>query len=131
MKITSKITVLFCLILWASACSTSKSTTKSEFIEGTVTIKLKDSHPIDFKVNEDKSIDLKELPFLNELIKPYGVCGAARPFELFDDPKLLRTITISFSKIKKTDEFIEALKKISVIEYVEKIPVKQKTVSEK
>jgi len=131
MKITSKITVLFCLILWASACSTSKSTTKSEFIEGTVTIKLKDSHPIDFKVNEDKSIDLKELPFLNELIKPYGVCGAARPFELFDDPKLLRTITISFSKIKKTDEFIEALKKISVIEYVEKIPVKQKTASKK
>jgi len=131
MNITSKITVLFCLILFANACSTSKSTTQSQFIEGTVTIKLKDSHPADFKVNEDKSIDLKELPFLNELIKPYGVCGAARPFELFDDPKLLRTITISFSKIKKTDEFIEALKKISVIEYVEKIPVKQKTASKK
>jgi len=131
MNITSKITVLFCLILFANACSTSKSTTQPQFIEGTVTIKLKDSHPADFKVNEDKSIDLKELPFLNELIKPYGVCAAARPFELFDDPKLLRTIRISFSKIKKTDEFIEALTKISVIEYVEKIPVKQKTTSKK
>lgn len=126
MKNRHKYTLWISLLLLCCACNTTKSVVQPHYVEGVLTIKLQENYPLTFNVKEDKTVALEELVFLKDLIKPYGIQGASRPFELFDDPDLLRTIQISFSNIKKTDLLIEKLKKNSAIEYVEKIPIKQK-----
>jgi len=119
---------IICLFLFFNfnSCQTAQTVSEQKFVEGMLTLKLKDEVPLTFSVNEDKTIPLQELTFLKQMIKPYGIIAVSRPFYLFDDPILLRTVQISFSKVKKIDALIKQLENIPEIEYVEKIYIKQK-----
>ncbi len=119
---------IICLFafLFFYSCQTTQTVLEQEFVEGVLTLKLKDEIPLTFHVNEDKTVPLQELTFLKQIIKPYEITSASRPFDLFDDPLLLRTLQISFSKVKKIDALIKQLENIPEIEYVEKIYIKQK-----
>jgi hypothetical protein len=132
MKTVKKYTLLLIIIVavvFVSCKTTEQNVTPStsgEYQAGVVMFKLKDDYPLNFSVKEDKNIDLKEFKFLRKEIKKFEIVQITRPFDLFDDPKLLRTFKIAFKKEKNIDALIDALNAIPEIEYAEKIPIKRK-----
>lgn len=98
------------------------------FVDGVVYAKLVDEYPLDFEVDikNGRTIESSEFPFLHDLLSKYEVTGIAQNFYLFDDPKLLRTLTIGFEKMELVDAFIDELQLLKEIEYAEKLVIKKK-----
>ncbi|MCQ2285774.1 MAG: S8 family serine peptidase [Bacteroidales bacterium] len=93
-----------------------------DYVDGLIYMKLIDSYPLNFyvDVNNGRSVRAAEFPFLKEVFEKYGVVYVGQTLYLFDDPKLLRTLTISFTEQDKVDEFIAELEQFEQIEYAEK-----------
>ncbi len=91
--------------------------------DGVIYFKLDYNKNIEFKVNEDLSIDLSAFPSLQHIFKKYEVVSLTRPFYLFDNIDLLHTIRAEFLKVKKVDELMEALSAQDIIIFAEKVPL--------
>ena len=115
------------LICMMSVFGIQAQTVSPHHVDGLLYVKLVDDYPLSFKVNMDKgrTIELSEFPFLQDIFNKYGVSGIAQNFYLFDDSKLLRTLTIEFSKIYQADSLIAELSQLKQIEYAEKPVIKQ------
>lgn len=115
---------LFAIMLSAVAQETN-ATEPAPFMKGVLNIKLRNEYPLDFKADSTNSINVKDIKFLKKMAKKYGITHIGQNYNLNDDPILLRTLTISFSKTELTDKFIEKLKKNKNVEWVEQLPVKK------
>lgn len=96
------------------------------FVDGVIFMKFTDDYPLHFKVNEDRTVDYTQFPFLVPIFEKYDVIGAAQSLYLFDDPKLLRTLSVGFNDIYAVNDFIKELSLLPEIEYAEKISIKRK-----
>lgn len=67
--------------------------------DGIIYFKLNDD--VEFKVNEDLTVDLSEFPTLQHIFDKYEITALSRPFYLFDNKDLLQTIRAEFLKVKK------------------------------
>ncbi|HHU46409.1 MAG TPA: S8 family serine peptidase [Bacteroidales bacterium] len=119
-----KIQLLF-IALVLTIFNLQAQTVETNFVDGVIYLKFVDEFPLDFQVNEDRSVDLDQFPFLQKVFEKYEVYGAAQTLYLFDDPKLLRTLSVGFSAITQVNEFIKELSAIPEIEYAEKISIKR------
>lgn len=115
------------LICMMSAFEIQAQTVSPHHVDGLLYMKLADDYPLSFKVNinNGRTIELSEFPFLQDIFNKYGVSGIAQNFYLFDDSKLLRTLTIEFSEIHQADSLIAELSQLKQIEYAEKPVIKQ------
>ena len=89
--------------------------------DGIIYFKLNDD--VEFKVNEDLTVDLSEFPTLQHIFDKYEITALSRPFYLFDNKDLLQTIRAEFLKVKKVDELIEILSAQDIIVFAEKVPL--------
>lgn len=90
--------------------------------DGKVYFKFKDNIDPAFTAGPENQVDPETLPFLSAMKDAYGVTALSRPFYLNNDPKLLRTLQVDFSKIERVDELISRLAENPDIEYAEKVP---------
>lgn len=117
--ITTLVTALFLLI----SSGINGQNYNSDFQDGKLYLKFKDSEPITFTVNSDNSVDLNSLPFIREIMDEYALITLSRPYYLNNDSKLLRTLMLEIGNYSRIDELISRLKKEEVLEYVEKVPL--------
>lgn len=97
----------------------------SDYQDGVIYFKVNYDIGIEFKVNEDLSVDLTEFPTLKAIFKKYEVIALSRPFYLFNNKDLLYTIRAEFLKIKEIDALIEALNAEDIIVFAEKVPLEK------
>lgn len=120
--------ILLSLLFLISICGIEAQNVSPHYVDGMLYVKLTDNYPLTFKVDVDngRTINESEFPFLQELFAKYGVTLITQEFYLFDDEKLLRTLTIWFSEVEKADEFIAELLLHKEIEYAEKPTIKKR-----
>ena len=120
------ITLVSILFAAVSSCFAQNDTAgQTVYVDGILRIKLVDSYSMDFKVNEDWTINVEEIPFLKKMAKKYGISSVRQDFRLKNDPKLLHVLTIMFDNIDLTDKFIQKLEKNRNVEYVERVVIKK------
>jgi len=94
-----------------------------DFIDGQVFFKFKDHIQLDIPVNADRTVNLDNAPFLSAMRQQFDITGLSRPFDLNNDPKLLRTFELDFSRFDKIEEVMVELAKNPDFEYIEKVPL--------
>ena len=94
-----------------------------DYIDGHIYLKFKDHVQVDIPVNPDKSVDLDNAPFLGALLQQFDIKGMTRPYDVNNDPKLLKTFQLSFSEFDKIEEIKAELAKNTDLEYVENVPL--------
>ncbi len=114
-----RIVSLTLAFLLASLAGMSQ-THEKYYLDGKVFLKFKDNVQLDIPVNPDKSVDLQHVPFVSALAGQFGINGMARPFDLNNDHKLLRTFEVTFDQFSRVEELITELAKHPDVEYVEK-----------
>jgi hypothetical protein len=123
-KFTAKIlfTAIF-IILSLTTLTGNAQTWNRDFIDGKIYFKFKDNVQVDIPVNPDRSVNLVNAPFLNTIRQQFDITGLSRPFDLNNDPKLLRTFELDFSQYEKVETIITELAKNPDFEYIEKVPL--------
>ena len=123
-KILLSIFILFAIMLNAGA-QNEVPTEPVPFMKGVLHVKLQNDYPIDFKADSTNTVSIQDIKFLKKLAKKYGITRIGQDFQFKDDPTMLRTLTVSFSKTELTEKFIEKLQASKHVEWVEKVPVKK------
>jgi PKD repeat protein len=93
------------------------------YIDGQIYLKFKDHVQVNIPVNPDRSVDLENAPFLDDLRQKFDITGLSRPYDLNNDPKLLKTFLINFSQFDRIELIKEELAQNQDIEYVENVPL--------
>jgi subtilisin family serine protease len=93
-----------------------------DFMDGKVYFKFKDQVQVNIPVNADRTVNLENAPFLDAIRQQFDITGLSRPFDLNNDPKLLKTFELNFSQFEKIDEIMGELAKNPDFEYIEKVP---------
>jgi len=115
----SAVTLLL-MFLGFMAGTVNAQTVNRNFKDGSLILKLKDNFTFKGRIYEDKSVELSDLTFMSNLITKYGVTKVSQELTALNDPKLMRIFFIQFSDISRIDDFMNELKQVSVVEYVEK-----------
>jgi subtilisin family serine protease len=111
------------LILTLITLTGNAQTWNRDYMDGKVYFKYKDQVQVNIPVNSDRSVNLGDAPFLNAIRQQFDITGLSRPFDLNNDPKLLRTFELDFSQFEKIEEIITELAKNPDFEYIEKVPL--------
>lgn len=119
-----KIFSLFAVI-WMALLGIQAQTVDPQAVDGVIYVKFVDSYPLHFQVNEDRSVNPDEFPFLQDVFDKYEVVGMAQTLYLFNDQKLLRTLKIGFTAKEQVTDFIKELAQFPEIEYAEKVALKR------
>jgi len=93
------------------------------FADGRLYFKFKDHVQADIPVNDDRTVNLENALFLGTVRQQFDITSLSRPFDLNNDPKLLRTFELSFQQYDKIEEIREELAKNIDIEYIEYVPL--------
>lgn len=92
--------------------------------DGQVYVQLKPGFFKSLANENPASISIKKLPWLNSFEKKFGITRIQRPFhQASDHPSLPSVLKISFQNVQNIDAFIEALNKIPLVAFSEKVPL--------
>jgi len=94
-----------------------------DYMDGQVYFKFKDNVQVDIPVNADRSVDPGNVPFLQSIMQQFDITGMYRPFDINNDPKLIRTFELHFSQFDKIEEIMVELLKNQELEYAERVPL--------
>lgn len=120
----TKLTLPLTLIVFTMLSLTMFSQSyHKDYIDGRIYLKFKDQVQVNIPVNQDKSVDLDNAPFLAALRQQFDITGMTRPYDLNNDSKLLKTFQVEFSQFDQIEEIKEELAKNQDIEYVENVPM--------
>lgn len=124
MKFISTIkSLLFLFLTVTLASSITAQSFDSDYQDGKVYFKYKDSESIKFQVNSDGSVPVSMVPEIQNLLNEFEVKALTRPFDFNNDPKLLRTLEVDIADYNRIDQFISRLSQNSNLEFVEKVPL--------
>lgn len=98
-------------------------THEKHYQDGRIYFKFRDDIPVNIQVRPDRSVDPATVPMLGMLRGNYDILAASRPFDLNDDPKLLRTFMLEIARPDQVEELISELAQNPDLEYVEKVPM--------
>lgn len=113
------VTLLF-VFLTLLVGSVNAQTVDRNFKDGSLIFKLNDNYTFKGRIDQDNSVELADLTFMGNLIAKYGVTRVSRELTALNDPKLMRIFFVQFNDIYRIDEFMNELKQVSAVEYVEK-----------
>lgn len=122
-KTTKRVFGLFLFLFILVTNLLQAQTFDSNFQDGKIYLKFKDSQPITYTVNQDNSVDISTVPIISELSRLYKVAGLSRPYFINNDHKLLRTLLLEIEDYSQIDQVINKLKQQEVLEYAEKVPL--------
>jgi subtilisin family serine protease len=115
---------LFILAVIVGLSGTAFGQTYEKYYQdGKIYFKFKDNVTVDIPVNPDRSVDLDRVPMLSGLRSDFEISAMSRPYDLNNDPKLLRTYMLEFNRFEDVEEIMQELSKNSDLEYVEKVPL--------
>jgi len=117
--------ILSLIIVLISITGINAQTVSPDYQDGIIYFKVNYEKGVEFKVNEDLSVNPTEFPTLKEIFKKYGVISLTRPFYLFGNKDLLNTIRAEFTKIHEVNALIEALHSQDIIVFAEKVPLEK------
>lgn len=120
-----KVRIISIIIVLISITGIKAQTVSPHYQDGIIYFKVNYEKGVEFKVNEDLSVDLAEFPTLKTIFEKYGVVSLTRPFYLFGNKDLLYTIRAEFIKIKEINSLIEALHSQDIIVFAEKVPLEK------
>ena len=93
------------------------------FQDGQLFVKFNDNYNPQISVAADKSVNMQDVSYFQEIFNNYEVESMSRPLDNYNDPKLLKTFLFSFKDHFVIDEVIEILEAKPEIEYAEKVPM--------
>jgi PKD repeat protein len=106
-----------------SAISLQAQTYQRDYADGKIYLKFKNDVRLDIPVNSDRTVNLDDASFLNNIREKHEISGLKRPFDLNNDEKLLRTFELSFTDFSKISDIRKELLTNADIEYVESVPL--------
>lgn len=119
---SSRFGVLLVLLLFLSV-NLASQTYDANFQDGKIYFKFKDNVNVNIPVNPDRTVNLEDAPLLSGLMEEFSLSALSRPYDLNNDPKLLRTFMLEFSQYEEIEEIISTLSLNEQLEYVEKVPL--------
>jgi len=99
----------------------------TDYFDGQIYFKLKDSYPLPSKILSDK-VNLLDFPFLNEVKDVYAISKLRASFYFAKQENLRQTFRLYFNKAEKVNELLELLKENPIVEYAERVPIHRKTI---
>ena len=124
MKISSFLLLLF---LAFQLSEVQAQTTDSEYFDGQVYFKLKDSVVLPSKYLSDKAL-ISDFPYLSSVKDIFGISKIRASFYFAKEENMKRTFRLYFDEISKVDDLIQFLKDNPNVEYAERVPIHRKTV---
>lgn len=125
-----QLTLLFrnlCLAIFLGmlALAGNAQTYNSQAADGQIYFKFKDNVKNNIEVLADRSVNIDQaaFTFLKSVRQNFDISGLRRPFDLNNDPKLLRTFLLNFTTPSDIEEIMAILKQNPDIEYVERVPI--------
>ncbi|MBP7496776.1 MAG: hypothetical protein KA792_03835 [Bacteroidales bacterium] len=115
--------LFFLLFMLSFSFALFAQTVNPDCQDGKIYFKIKELSRVNLKVNADESVDLKNAPFLKNLIRKYHITSIERPFILKNSVELLKTFKLTFNDINLVDELIKDIQSFDFIEYAEKVPL--------
>lgn len=100
-----------------------------DYQDGKVWVKIKDGLKVNIPVNADKTVDPANLSILKKEMQKYNVNLVRRPFDLNNNPVLLKTYELNFDNFADIDKVISDLATNPNVEYAEKIPMSKRLYS--
>ena len=91
--------------------------------DGQLFVKFNDNYNPQIPVAADKSVNMQDATYFQEIFETYDVESMSRPLDNYNDPKLLKTFLLSFNDHFVLDEVIKVLEAKPEIEYAEKVPL--------
>lgn len=114
---------MICLVsIFVITYSLNAQTFEKNFKDGSVHFKIKDNIVLKYLINDDKTVDISQFAFLNEVNAKYHLTKLSRPYDIAKDPKVLRIFLLEFSDFENINNIVADLQKLDVIEYAEKCP---------
>lgn len=112
--------VMLLMFMSITVASVNAQTVNSNFKDGSLIFKLNDNYAFKGRIYQDNSVELSDMSFMSSMLVKYGVTRVTRELTALNDPKLMRIFFVQFSEIYRIDEFVNELKQVGVVEYVEK-----------
>jgi subtilisin family serine protease len=124
MKPTTTRVILFSLIaFFVTSTGAFGQTYEKYYQDGQLFVKFNDNYNPQIPVAADKSVNMQDAGYFDEIFSAFEVESMSRPLDAFNDPKLLKTFLLSFKDHYVLDEVIEILEAKPEIEYAEKVPM--------
>ncbi len=115
--------VLLLALIGLSRISTAQ-TVDQNYIDGQIYFAV--SHDLYSKMVKTHGTTLNQVEyfdFLNNLQSQFGITGVKQPFSNLKVEKIQRILKVYFSDINKVDQFLSALKQVSGVYNVERVPL--------
>ena len=120
---TTKAILLSIVALFLISASGFAQTFEKDFQDGQLFVKFNDNYDPQISVAADKSVNMTDASYFQDIFESYDVESMSRPLDDFNDPKLLKTFLLSFKDYYVLDEVIEMLEAKPEIEYAEKVNI--------
>jgi len=124
MKLNTTKAIVFSIIaLFLINANSFAQTYEKYCVDGQLFVKFMDNYDPQIPVADDKSVNMTDAPFFQDIFDNYEVESISRPLDDFNDPKLLKTFLLSFKDHFVLEEVIDKLEAKPEIEYAEKVPM--------
>ena len=115
--------LLIGLVLLTAAFNLQAQNIDPNYQDGVLYFRLHSDFPLSMLNPDDNDvIRMSELPFLSGMFAKYGATQLLRPFHLFGNEELLRTIEVHFDKMDLIDSFLTELQGSEWVVMAEKVP---------
>jgi subtilisin family serine protease len=121
-KITRLSTLLALVFVLFGASTLVGQTYDKDYQDGKLYFKFNDNTDISIQVNPDRSVDFTKVALLDKIRAKHEISAMARPFDLNQDKKLLKTFAIEFPEFDQIEEIMDELLQNPDLEYVERVP---------
>ncbi|MBO4282042.1 MAG: S8 family serine peptidase [Bacteroidales bacterium] len=118
----TKCVSLFVLLLFCG--SLHAQTTDPKYMDGAVYFQLKTEFPLAaLHVDGNARVNSQDVSMFKDIFDRYEVTDVLRPFHLFGDAKLLRTLEVRFARWEAIDSLVADLQAHEWVAYAEKVPL--------
>lgn len=100
-------------------------TIDSNYVDGHVYFQLNEDVDITYEVREDKTVDIYSIPGIpgREMANTFDIEKISCPFNINNDPKLLRTFKVEFNDYANVDKLLKFLANQAGVRYAEKVGI--------
>jgi len=124
MKLNTTKAILFSIVaLFLFNTENFAQTYEKYYQDGQLFVKFNDDYNPQIAVASDKSVNMQDASYFQDIFDSYEVNSISRPLDNFNDPKLLKTFLLDFKDHNSLDDLIKILEAKPEIEYAEKVPM--------
>jgi PKD repeat protein len=114
---------LLAIFFFTQSFNALSQTHEKYYQDGKIYFKFKDDVQVNIPVNPDRSVDFDKVPLISALRSHFEIKAISMPFDLNNDPKLLRIFMLEFSNYMDVEEIMDEMMQNCDLEYAEKVPL--------